>query len=496
MLNLRSHQDNALTSMASAIRGIINLPTGTGKTLIQSRAIVKHILLHVGQTKVYVILSPRILLSNQLMNDVRRDLAENGTEAQFCVVHCGNYDDREDITLEHELGITFRETLGDTSVSTIQEAYRRATAENVPLVVSGTYHSANKIQLAGIPVNILFCDEAHYLVQERFSWIVSEPFPSAQAYYFTATLRETPSTAGMGMNNNMLFGDILYQDKPVNLIAAGEMVRPRMHMVDMSHDPLKDEADGLAVAAAFEEHRSVINVGAKLLVVSKDGSICLNNLATHPEINRLLEVRPTLRVFDISSAHGARINGEVVSRDRFLKELRSMKDSDEAIIIHHDILTEGIDVSGITGIMPLLSLGKAKFLQTLGRATRLHGHDRARLYSEEMLPSDLKRFVKPYAWLIIPVYGDIGEDLYNELKEYVRELRDHGFNPAEDVLVRQQRGKRQLVPIVTVNEPTRAMTGFMDFTANVMHEIEKEEQCLLSIQERNLVLEQLSDFDL
>lgn len=474
MIELREHQEMGLSALAKAIRGIINLPTGTGKTLIQSRAIVKEII--EKKPKVYVILSPRILLSNQLMNDVRTDLSHSGIEAQYLVVHSGRYDDRQDIELEHELGITFRELMSGTRKATIEEAYRRSVAERVSLIISGTYHSAERIKLAGIPVEIVFCDEAHHLVQEQFSWIVSEPFPSKRAYYFTATLRETPSAEGMGMNNTELFGERLYVEIPIDLINKGEMVRPRMHMVDMSHDPEKDEGDGLAVAEAFEEHRSVVRLGAKLLIVSKDGSTHLNNLASHPKIQELVEQRPALKVYDISSANGARINGKVVKREEFLKELRTLGDMDEAIIIHHDILSEGIDVPGITGVMPLISLKKAKFLQTLGRATRLHGRDRAKLYAKEILPSELERLWKPYAWLIIPVYGEIGEDLRDDMKEMIRELRDHGFDPSEDIVVRQKRGKRQLVPMKMVNEKTTAQKGLLEFSAVVMHELEEEDK--------------------
>jgi superfamily II DNA or RNA helicase len=399
----------------------------------------------------------------------------NGRDCQYLIVHSGRVSD-DYSKLEHELNLPFRETVSTTRHDVIHETYEKAVRENVPMVVSGTYHSAARIAGAGIPVEIIFCDEAHYLVQEQFSWIVSDPFPSTRAFYFTATLRETPSAEGMGMNNVDVFGEVLYQEKPAALIEAGEMVRPRMHMVDMSHDPDGDEGDGLAVAAAFEEHRSVVNTGAKLLVVSKDGSDHLNALATHPEIQRLREVRPALKVFDISSAHGARVDGVPAGRTEFLAQLRNLSDTDEAIIIHHDILAEGIDVPGITGVMPLISLQKAKFLQTLGRATRLHGRDRSRLYDGSMVPADLKRFIKPYAWLIIPVYGMIGDDLREDMKEMVRELRDHGFNPAEDIVVRQRRGRRELVPISVVNEPTRAMTGLLTFSADVLHEIEEEEK--------------------
>lgn len=485
MLKLREHQINAGHALTLALKGIINLPTGTGKTLIQSRSIVNEIV--TNSPCVYLINSPRILLSNQLMNDVRKDLTKNKIEAQYLVVHSGKYNDRPDIELGHQLGIQFRETLTGTTKQTIKEAYDRSVAENVPLIISGTYHSVERIISAKVPVEIMFCDEAHYLVQEQFSWIVNKPFPSNRSYFFTATLRETPSEDGMGMNNSTLFGEVLYSEPPVELINKGEIVRPRMHLVDMSHDPEKDEGDGLAVAEAFEEHRSVCNTGAKLLVVSKDGSKHLNDLATHSKLKELVEIRPMLKIYDISSQHGARINGEEVKREEFLKQLRSMTDADEAIIIHHDILTEGIDVPGITGVMPLISLKKAKFLQTLGRSTRLHINDRKRLYAGDMKPNELNRFIKPYAWLIVPVYGEIGDDMRDSMKEMVRELRDHGFNPSEDIMVRQKRGKKQLVPISVVNELSEVQRGLLDFAASVVHELEEEDEANVLTDEVNKI---------
>lgn len=477
MKQLRNHQTNAISSLSLAGKGTINLPTGTGKTLIQSRAIVDAIN-EDNSPKVYVILSPRILLSNQLMGDVKEDLVINGQDCQYLVVHSGRVNG-DYSALEKELNIPYRETPSSTSHQGIMDVYEKAQRENVPMIISGTYHSAERIVGSGIPVEILFCDEAHYLVQEQFSWIVSDPFPSNRTYFFTATLRETPSEEGLGMNNVDLFGEVLYQELPIQLIEAGEMVRPRMHMIDMSHDPEGDEADGLAVAEAFIEHHSNVNVGAKLLVVSKDGSDNLDALVNHVEIQRLLNVRPSLRIFDVSSEHGARIDGVVVRRDQFLTELRAMEDHEEAIIIHYDILSEGIDVPGITGVMPLRSLQKAKFLQTLGRSTRLHSKDRTKLYTETMMADELSKFVKPYAWLIIPIYGEIGDDLYEEMKEMVRELRDHGFNPSEDIVVKQKRGKSQLVSIENVTEPTKAIKGLLEFSAIVIHELEEEDEAQL-----------------
>lgn len=478
MKDLRNHQVEAQTAIQKAVKGIINLPTGTGKSLIQSRSIVNEIQKD-PRTKVYVVMSPRILLSNQLLSETRNDLIENGIDAQYMIVHSGR--DNGDLSPEEqvimeEFDLPFRQLPSSTKYVDIRDTYGKAVREGVPLVISCTYHSADRVRGSGIPVEIIYCDEAHYLVQEQFNWIVSVPFPSERAYYFTATLRETPSSEGMGMNNRELFGDILYQRTPLDMILAGEIVRPRIHIVDMSVNPEGDEADGLAVANAFNEHRLCVNTGAKLLIVAKDGSDHLSAIANHKEIKLLSVVRPSFHLFDISSKHGPRIDGKVVTRKEFLARLRGLTDNDESIIIHHNILTEGIDVPGITGIMPLMSQGKARFLQTLGRATRLHIRDRLRLYVNELKVENLEYFIKKYAYVIIPVYGDFGEDLEAELTGIIDELRHYGFNPSEDIVMSPNRGRRTPAPIRMVTQPTRVVQGLMDFSGKVLHKLEEEDR--------------------
>jgi hypothetical protein len=104
------------------------------------------------------------------------------------------------------------------------------------------------------------------------------------------------------------------------------------------------------------------------------------------------------------------------------------------IVLHYDILAEGIDVSGFTVILPFRTLSKSKFLQTYGRAARLHPEDRKALESGEMKPDELKKFMKPYAWIIIPDIiseNDDNRDYYGNL---VLEMRDYGFNPNEDII--------------------------------------------------------------
>jgi hypothetical protein len=65
------------------------------------------------------------------------------------------------------------------------------------------------------------------------------------------------------------------------------------------------------------------------------------------------------------------------------------------------MLTEGMDLPSITGVMPLRNLGQTKLIQVIGRALRLLDFDRKRLYSGELSPQDYQNYVKPYGYMII-----------------------------------------------------------------------------------------------
>ena len=232
---LRIHQLEACDAIENNHEGIIHLPTGSGKTFIQATSIVRAL----EADKVYVVLSPRILLTNQLYSEVKEILQLNNKDCQYLIVHSGRIEDNEDMAWSDEL--TYRDVKSTTSSSVIVEDYERAQRENIPLIIFGTYDSAERIVNANIPVKMLMCDEAHYLVSEEFSWIRNEnytdgrkQFNADRKYYFTATLKETASDLGLGMNNSNEFGHIIYSKTPAELIQSGEILRPRMHLVNVS----------------------------------------------------------------------------------------------------------------------------------------------------------------------------------------------------------------------------------------------------------------------
>lgn len=461
----RLHQRESVIAVAKALRGVINLPTGTGKSLIQAEAIVNSIL-SAKTPGVYVVASPRILLSNQLLESVRDRMIERGIDCQYLCVRSGQTPDFG----ENEL-LVYRELKATTSSREIRSTYDKAQRENVPLIISAVYDSLRRVEQADIPVSALHCDEAHFLVRPEFVWIPTD-FPASSKYYYTATLRVTASDDGLGMNNEDRFGPVLYQKSPLEMVEAGEIVKPRMHIVNTSVPVTDgDTVDPKAIVESFLEHRSLLSIGAKMLIVTK-GSEHLDALVKSAEIQRLRRQRPNLAVFDISSKHEPRINGTVVDRNTFLTRLRSLKDHDEALILHIDILTEGIDVPGITGVMILNDLGPAKFLQTLGRATRLYPGDRERLYKGEITSADIDEFVKPYAWVIVPSYGEIGDDLRATIVEMITNLRTFGFNPLEDVVTKLSRGSRIPVQIGMINQKDTRSAALVDFFDDISHEIE------------------------
>lgn len=490
-IKLKLHQRTCVALAVANSLGTFCYPTGTGKTLAEAHIIVEHI--KAGDNGIYVVLAPRIMLATQLFSELWNTLrVDNKLSPMFFSLHSGkspkikvltkkmrlteSFEDQDDsadsVALGKELrklGFSDKELAenfeSSTSTTELRKAAERASLQGRPLVIVSTYHSAQRLKDAfeetenypGKEISVLIADEGHNAVAVGFTHV--HDIPAAKRFYFTATLKNTDGGEdGLGMQNPVKFGPILDSLSPYVAVQRGLIVRPRIHFVEIDNvnDENEVDADAKAIEAAFVAHaKAVGGIGAKLLVASR-GTLNIQNIVEHSEFFRRLRVtRPNLTVFDISSAYGARINGgEKIDRAEFLAKMQDMKDSDEAIILHYDILSEGIDVPGITGIMPLRSLGVSKFLQTLGRATRLHPTDRKFIGDDEdqaeINAATLDWFVKPCAWLVLPCYGGYGSEIKASAENYVRQLRTFGWVPGEDDLLTEAGGENEPVEVSTV----------------------------------------------
>jgi hypothetical protein len=155
------------------------------------------------------------------------------------------------------------------------------------------------------------------------------------------------------------------------------------------------------------------------------------------------------------------------------------------LILHFDILTEGIDVPGITTIMPLRELNKSRFIQTYGRCARVDIRDRVRIDSGEITPNDLDSMVKPYAYVILPYLTQTNKDDSDSMRNIIYELRQFGFNPSEDVIGEfDARGISEDEGLDTFNELNRRNGSTGRIINEMLSEFELEEICRLTEDEQ------------
>jgi superfamily II DNA or RNA helicase len=447
---LYDYQLKAVDATDKNKKGIVCMPTGTGKTFVQAAVIAKEILKNKGKFGVYVINSPRIMLSYQLLKEVYSFLMYAGIDARYMSVHSGGQVDLQDLeairldaNLNEGTNIQFAQIENGTSPVLIREFTNKAKEGDIPLVIFSTYNSAERINdaIADEKIKIVMNDEAQYLVQEQFHDII-HILNFNRCYFFTATTIHTPSDKGRGMNNKDSYGDVIYLMTPREAIDLGKMVRPRLHFVIPPAGATYTKEDfqnsiGKIISEALAQHDYAIGqFSVPKMLVSVKGVGDIQKFFESREYKGL--IRGGYKIYAVASDEsiGNNINGEKVSRREFLNRLKEDGRSlgQKLLILHYDILAEGIDVPGITGIMPLRTLGKAKFLQTFGRSARLDVDDRTRIEVGEIKASDLDEMNKPYAWVIVPTIIHEDADDKEHIGNLITELRDYGFNPSQDII--------------------------------------------------------------
>lgn len=442
MFGFYDYQEEAFNVCQLNKKGIVVMPTGTGKTFVQAGIIADDIKKNPG-FRMYVVNAPRIMLSYQLLEEVFKFNINNGVDARYMAVHSGKMEQRDlDKYRNQHSEFDFSQIDSTTNPIVVSQMITKAKETNQPLIFFSTYNSAIRIEEGrqSEPINIILNDEAHYLVQERFNTDFNE-METERKYFFTATTKETPSDEGLGMNNVEFYGERIYTMTPAEAIQRGKIVRPRVHIVstDGREVMTQEEVDknlGKLVINSFNEHSKLLKNGLKAkLLIAASGLNDMKLLIESDEIKEFIDNGG--KFFAVASDQEVNnyINGEKVNRRQFLKQLQvdGANQNQELIVIHYDILTEGIDVPGLTGVLFLRDQKKAKFIQTFGRVARLDRNDRRLIEDKVITPNDLDQMNKPYAWIIIPAVMREDDDKLANLESLIDELRDFGFNPAEDI---------------------------------------------------------------
>lgn len=408
---IRNYIIDAFTNNNIPAKGRIIMPTGSGKTVQQADVLkFMHTLKHDNfikkNTNIHLVLAPRILLSKQLSEEYRSLIDPDGKMFRIIAFHSGHCGHEPDYTK-----IKWQEK-STTRPDDLKTEYIKAIETNMHLVVFSTYHSCNK--LANINFDTIIADESQYCVSEDFNNAIKS-LTGKVKLFFTATEKHTASNNGRGLNNINTYGDILFQITPADLINQGYIVKPALHV--MHCDTLNEDKsiihEIIEIAKKQDELTQPELNFSKILFAMK-GTDDVKTIEDN--ISKIKLSLSDHDIFTITSKTGAKINGRKLARDQFLSEL---KDCKNALIFHYDILSEGIDIDGITGVALLRNMGLAKLLQTIGRSVRPYKPN----------PSLKKR-----ALISVPVVNGNDDDAAN-VEHYITAIRMGGFDiSAEDVI--------------------------------------------------------------
>ena len=488
-MQARDYQLEAKRTILNSEIGKIILPTGTGKSVIQGMVI--ETLAKCMGTKdpaLVVILTPRIALTNQLAKDVGRQLLAKNIDLKFVTVHSG---EKADFLYEgeEEAGIpdVLRQQLEDlggkvvTNAASLAEEIKLQQYYGKPLVICCTYHSCGKITAAlrdnNLRAHEVLCDEAHYVVEPEFNANVAALKEHVvRMHFFTATEKinkDGANDAGFGMQNEEFYGPTLFYRTPRQMIEAGWIVQPRLHV---EYAPA-NKTEGALVVGAYLEHAKQVNYNAKLLVCC-NGAEVVEAIASDALFQQETQAND-ITVFRISSAHGAWIGNENYTkrRNEFFRKLRAFEG--RAIILHINILTEGIDVPDFSGVMILRNMELARFMQSVGRAMRKHEHDKGKTVAE------FEQWIKQYSWIVLVERENDAEDVdrNSNLRNLLKRMRDAGYLDGVDlrteVVLGYDKGEGN-DEIERTNEPEKAGgTKFSDLF-DIIHTFESEEKAQIA----------------
>jgi superfamily II DNA or RNA helicase len=383
-IQLRPHQQRGLDAMAKYSKGQLIKPTGAGKTLTMIYDCLRQLQSETPQT--IVVVAPRILLAEQLSSE----FLEFITNAEVMHVHSGE---------THHFSST---KPADIVVHT-----GACIAAGKHQLIFTTYNSLNRLQAAEIDVDTIYFDEAHNSVQRHF-FPATEHFAAnaRRCYFFTATPKHSLAVGKPGMNDAAVYGQVICKVPAPELVEGGYIVPPKVIVKQLAMVTGKQtnfDRDSENLLETIDDNQ----VG-KILICAK-ATKQIVSLVTETDFCFQLECRGYSWMY-ITAKTGAVIDGKKVNREVFFDTLSAWgKDNDKKfVVLHHSILAEGINVSGLEAVLFLRNMDFIGISQTIGRCIRLHHDDAKGMRDGSIQPGNLSQYSKSFGLVCIPVYSKVG----------------------------------------------------------------------------------------
>ena len=357
MFQLRNHQNTVIDILSKNRKGQIIVPTGGGKTMCMIEDAKK-----VSGT--IVVVAPRILLAEQLSSEFL-EIIDN---VSVMHVHSG-------------------ETTHFSSTKA-SDVYMWDLHTRGDKIIFTTYHSLHRIQESHIHVDTIYFDEAHNGIQKNFIEAV-EWFSicASRCYFFTATPKHSNTPMKVGMNDWDIFGEVLINVPAPQLVNEGHILPPKVIIkdIDVADDSrFSYEKDCDHILDTIDD----IDVDKVLICARSTKQIV--NLISLSDFAYGLTQREYNWLY-ITAKTGAVINGKKVDRETFFNTLNTWgKGSERFVVLHHSILSEGINVSGLEAALFLRSMDYVGISQTIGRVIRKGDES------------------KTYGLVVVPCYDKVG----------------------------------------------------------------------------------------
>ena len=363
-MQLRPHQEQAIKAMLRNTKGQIIVPTGGGKTMCMiDDAMNEFSRSYMGQT--IVVVAPRILLANQLSSE----FLEFIDNVEVLHVHSGE---------THHYSTTKASRISVWST-------KNAVSNQI---IFTTYHSLHRVQESGIHVDTIYFDEAHNSVQKNF--IQSVEYFSMYAdrsYFFTATPKHSLTPLKAGMNDSDIFGNVICNVPAPKLVKQGYILPPK---VEVYKTRILDKDELVADRDCEQMVDAIDNLDKDKVLICAKSTKQIVALVSQTDFVKQLSVRGYSWMM-ITSKTGAMIDGEKVDRETFFDTLNEWGRNDKKfVVLHHSILSEGINVNGLEAVLFMRSMDYIGISQTIGRVIRKGNAD------------------KVFGLVCIPVYSKVG----------------------------------------------------------------------------------------
>ena len=389
---LRPHQTDAVKAMTTFDKGQVIIPTGGGKTMCMIDDAIRQF---DSGFKTIVVVAPRILLAEQLSSEFLEVIREKYKYVQVMHVHSG-------------------ETSHFSTTKPVEIAeWSRFSKGNK--IIFTTYHSLHRIQQSYAHIDTIYFDEAHNSVQKNF-FPATKHFSkyAKRSYFFTATPKHSLTPFKAGMNDSKVYGNVICQVPAPKLVDEGYILPPKVE-VYKSRLMRKDEI--FADVESEQMLNSIDRLDVEKVLICAKSTKQITNLVSQSDFCFELGLRGYKWMY-ITAKTGAIINGKKVDREEFFNTLNQWgKDDTRFVVLHHSILSEGINVSGLEAVLFMRNMDYISISQTIGRVIRLG------------------KCHKTHGLVCVPVYNNVGISTARKVQAVVDTVFNRG-EPAISVITR------------------------------------------------------------